>query len=152
MNKVYVEERDGGYWIAGTRVSLDSVVYAFRRGAAPETIRRSFPLLTLEEVYGAITFYLAHEQEIDEHLHQSELKFEAEAQQRREQFRRANPDLYDRLTRARQESEIIARVEPPKQRRRTLDRALGLLATDGPAPTDDEIKQWLDDHRMEKYG
>ena len=108
MNKVYVEERDGGYWIAGTRISLDSVVYAFRRGAAPETIRRSFPLLTLEEVYGAITFYLAHEQEIDEHLQQSELKFEAEAQQRREQFRRANPDLYERLTRARQASEITA--------------------------------------------
>jgi len=56
MNKVYVEERDGGYWIAGTRVSLDSIVYAFRRGAAPESIRRSFPVLTLEEVYGAITF------------------------------------------------------------------------------------------------
>ncbi len=108
MNKVYVEERDGGYWITGTRISLDSIVYAFRRGAAPETIRRSFPLLTLEEVYGAITFYLAREQEIDEHLRQSELKFESEAQQRREQFRRANPDLYDKLTRARQESEITA--------------------------------------------
>lgn len=108
MNKVYVEERDDGYWISGTRISLDSIVYAFRRGAAPETIRRSFPLLKLEEVYGAITFYLAHEREIDEYLRQSELKFEAEAQQRREQFRQANPELYDRLTRARQESEITA--------------------------------------------
>jgi hypothetical protein len=47
---------------------------------------------------------------------------------------------------------ISSRVEPPKQRRRTLDRALGLLATDKPAPTDDEVKQWLDEHRMEKYG
>jgi uncharacterized protein (DUF433 family) len=108
MNKVYVEEHDGGYWVAGTRVSLDSIVYAFRRGAAPETIRRSFPVLTLEEVYGAITFYLAHEQEIDEHLQQSDLKFEAEAERRREQFRHANPELYERLTRARQESEITS--------------------------------------------
>lgn len=108
MNKVYVEERDGGYWISGTRIPLDSVVYAFRRGAAPETIWRSFPLLTLEEVYGAITFYLAHEQEIDEYLRQSELKFEAEAQQRREQFRQANPELYERLTRARQENRVAA--------------------------------------------
>lgn len=47
---------------------------------------------------------------------------------------------------------ISSRVEPPKQRQRTLDRALGLLATDKPAPTDDEVKQWLDEHRMEKYG
>ncbi|HKQ74586.1 MAG TPA: DUF433 domain-containing protein [Blastocatellia bacterium] len=108
MNKVYVEERDGGYWITETRISLDSIVYAFHRGAAPETIRRSFPLLTLEEVYGAITFYLAHEQEIDDYLRQSELKFEAEAQQRREQLREANPELYERLTRAKRESEITA--------------------------------------------
>lgn len=47
---------------------------------------------------------------------------------------------------------ISSRVEPPKQRQRTLDRALGLLVTDKPAPTDDEVKQWLDEHRMEKYG
>jgi uncharacterized protein (DUF433 family) len=54
MDKAYVEKRDGGYWIKGTRISLDSIVYAFQRGAAPETIRRSFPLLSLEEVYGAL--------------------------------------------------------------------------------------------------
>ncbi|MCI0388780.1 MAG: DUF433 domain-containing protein [Acidobacteria bacterium] len=110
MNKVYVEERDGGYWIAGTRISLDSIVYAFHRGAAPETIRRSFPLLTLEEVYGAITFYLAREQEINDYLRQSELKFEAEAQLRHEQFHQTNPELYDRLARAKQEGEIYESI------------------------------------------
>jgi hypothetical protein len=41
----YVEQRDGGYYIAGTRISLDSVVHAFRNGASPETILRSFPLI-----------------------------------------------------------------------------------------------------------
>lgn len=39
LEKTYVEQRDAGYWVAGTRVSLDSLVYAFRRGASPETIR-----------------------------------------------------------------------------------------------------------------
>lgn len=107
MNKVYVEERAGGYWVAGTRVSLDSLVYAFQRGAAPETIRRSYPLLTLEEVYGALTYYLAHEQEIDEYLRQSAATYVAEAEQRRAQWRQANPELYDRLARARQESELL---------------------------------------------
>jgi hypothetical protein len=34
----------------------------------------------------------------------------------------------------------------------TLSLALGLLATDKPAPTDEEIEQWLEEHRMEKYG
>jgi uncharacterized protein (DUF433 family) len=55
MEKSYVEQRDGGYWMTGTRISLDSLVYAFKRGAAPESIQRAFPLLTLEEIYGAIT-------------------------------------------------------------------------------------------------
>ena len=36
MAKEYVQERDGGYFIDSTRVSLDSVVYAFLRGDSPE--------------------------------------------------------------------------------------------------------------------
>jgi len=43
MSKEYVEQRDGGYWIAVKRISLASVVSAFRDGAAPESILRSFP-------------------------------------------------------------------------------------------------------------
>jgi uncharacterized protein (DUF433 family) len=87
MNKSYVEQRDGGYWIAGTRISLDSIIAAFSRGAAPETIRRSFPLLTLEQVYGAITFYLAHENEIDEYLQRSDADLGAQADARRQQLK-----------------------------------------------------------------
>ena len=33
----YVEQRNGGYYVAGSRVSLDSVVYAFRRGESLTT-------------------------------------------------------------------------------------------------------------------
>jgi hypothetical protein len=47
---------------------------------------------------------------------------------------------------------ISSRVDLPKQRRRTLDHALGLLATDRPTPTDEEVEQWMDEHRMEKLG
>jgi hypothetical protein len=38
----YVEQRNGRYYVAGTRVSLDSVVHAYRNGAAPESLLRSF--------------------------------------------------------------------------------------------------------------
>lgn len=103
MEKTYVEQRDGGYWIAGTRVSLDSIVYAFRDGAAPESIQRSFPVLTLEEVYGAIAYYLGHDQEIDDYLLASELQFEAEADERRQKFATENPQLWRRLMEARKE-------------------------------------------------
>ncbi len=77
MNNRYVEKRDEGFWIAGKRISLDSIVYAFRRGQSPESIRRSFPLLTLEEIYGVIAFYLAHQAEIDSYLIQEEKEFES---------------------------------------------------------------------------
>jgi uncharacterized protein (DUF433 family) len=102
VHKTYVERRNGGYWIAGTRISLDSVVYAYQRGAAPESIQKSYPLLTLEEVYGAIAFYLGNQQEIDAYLDESEAKFTCDAEQIKARFRADNPDLVKRLEKARQ--------------------------------------------------
>ena len=93
MEKSYVEQRDGGYWITGTRISLDSIVYAFKRGAAPESIQRAFPLLTLEEIYGAITFYLSHRDEVERHLMQNRAKFDA----LRKKARESHPLLYRKL-------------------------------------------------------
>ena len=68
MAKEYVERRDGNYYVAGTRISLDSMVHAFRRGESPETICQNFDLRRLEEVYGAIAYYLANQAEIDAYL------------------------------------------------------------------------------------
>ncbi len=101
----YVEQRDGGYWIAGSRISLDSIVYAFLRGASPESIARSFPLITLEDVYGAIAFYLAQQPEVDAYLRQGEAEFEA----LRKQAREANPELYRKLEQARQRMQTFSR-------------------------------------------
>jgi uncharacterized protein (DUF433 family) len=74
--KQYIEEREGCYRIIGKRVSLDSIVYAFLAGQSPESIVQSFPVLTLEEVYGAITFYLANRTTIDAYLAEGEQLFE----------------------------------------------------------------------------
>ena len=103
MENGYVEKRDGGYWIKGTRISLDSIVHAFNCGAAPESIKRSFSLLSLEEIYGAITFYLSHEQEIDAYLAQSEAELDSESKERNARARTAKPELIDRLAKARRE-------------------------------------------------
>ena len=102
MAKEYVEHREAGYWIAGTRVSLDSVVYAFLRGAAPESIAQSYPVLRLEEIYGAITFYLAHQDELDSYLRENDHEFEALQKQARE----ANPLLYRKIEEARHQLQI----------------------------------------------
>lgn len=109
MDKTYVEQRDGGYYVAGERVSLDSLVYAFRRGASPESIRRSFPVLTLEQVYGAIAYYLAHELEIDAYLQESERQAEAHSGEIKARARAAKPELFERLERARLERETTSR-------------------------------------------
>jgi len=105
MEKSYVEQRDGGYWITGTRISLDSIVHAFKRGAAPESIQRAFPLLTLEEIYGAITFYLAHAQEIDTYLTQAEAEFAVQANALNAAARASNPALFQHLEHMRQTRE-----------------------------------------------
>ena len=99
--KEYVEERGGGLYVAGRRISLDSVVYAFKRGAAPESIRRSFPLLTLEEIYGAITYYLSHQSEVDAYLEAGEREYEEQRQRSREE----NSELFRKLEAARGASE-----------------------------------------------
>lgn len=101
MKKEYITRRNGGYYITDSRVSLDSVVYAFREGKSPEGIRWSYPSLTLEEVYGAVAFYLANQKKIDKYLVESERQFEKEAEIRRAQFRKENPELYKRLVNAR---------------------------------------------------
>jgi uncharacterized protein (DUF433 family) len=99
MAKEYIEQRDGNYCVAGTRISLDSIVHAFRRGESPETICRNFELLPLEEVYGAIAYYLANQADIDAYLIRQNEKW-------LEGRRNSEPlpaDLRERLVRARDE-------------------------------------------------
>ena len=97
MAKEYIEQRDGNYYIAGTRISLDSIVHAFCRGESPETICQNFELLRLEEVYGAIAYYLANQSEVDAYLIRQDEKW-AEGRRNRQPL---PADLRERLTRAR---------------------------------------------------
>lgn len=69
----YVERRGEGWYLAGSRVSVDSLIYAFRDGLSPEAIAREcFPSLTLEQLYGGITFYLANRLKFDAYLQAGE--------------------------------------------------------------------------------
>jgi uncharacterized protein (DUF433 family) len=101
MGKPYVEKRDNGYWIAGTRVSLDSLVAAFLEGLSPEAIvTECFPSLTLAQVYGGIAYYLAHRADIDAYLQQADAEFEA----LRQATHQADPPFSARLAAARFEA------------------------------------------------
>ena len=68
-SKSYVHQDEHGVLrVARTRVMLDSVVAAFQQGHSAETIQQEYPGLTLEQVYGAITYYLANKDEVDAYL------------------------------------------------------------------------------------
>ena len=93
----FIEQRDGGYYIAESRVSLDSVIYEFLQGESPEGILQAYPSLSLLQVYAGITYYLAHRTEFDEHLATGEAKFEELARISRQ----TNPLFYAKLEEAR---------------------------------------------------
>jgi uncharacterized protein (DUF433 family) len=62
----YVQLRDGFYYVGSSRVSLRSVVEGWKRGETPEHIQEGYPSLTLAQVFGAIAFYLEHQEEVEE--------------------------------------------------------------------------------------
>ena len=97
MRPTYVDHEHGAYRVAGTRVSLDSVVYAYLNGQTAEAIAQAFPLVTLEQVYGALAYYLAHRETIDAYLRQGSQDFE----RLRQAARDSDPLWYYKLEEAR---------------------------------------------------
>lgn len=94
----YIEQRQRGLYLAGTRVSLDSVVIRFQEGASPERIVQSFPTLKLSQVYGAIADYLDNEEMVKEYMAEGE----RELQRTVPPLSQSNPELFARLQAARE--------------------------------------------------
>ena len=65
-------DSDGVIRVTGSRVTLDSIIDEFKRGATPEQIQEDFPSLTLREIYGVIAYYLEHRDTVEGHLRQQE--------------------------------------------------------------------------------
>jgi uncharacterized protein (DUF433 family) len=63
---------DGKILVGGTRVTLDTVIAAFRRGATAEEIVQQYPSLRLPDVYTVIGYYLDHEQDVETYLQERE--------------------------------------------------------------------------------
>jgi uncharacterized protein (DUF433 family) len=76
-----ITDEHGVMRVAGTRVMVDSVLAGWQEGQSPESIRESYPSLNLEQVYGAITFIIAHPNEIAAYVRKQDevwAKFKAE--------------------------------------------------------------------------
>jgi uncharacterized protein (DUF433 family) len=51
-----IERRETGFYVSRTRVPIDALVWQYQNGEDPEAIQAHYPVLTLEEVRGAIQF------------------------------------------------------------------------------------------------
>jgi uncharacterized protein (DUF433 family) len=98
----YVEDRNGAFYIAGTRIGLDVVTYDFRNGRSAEAIFEAYPSIgSLAKVYGAITFILEHPREIEAYLADQDRRYE-EIKARYP----LTPDMIERFERARREGPV----------------------------------------------
>lgn len=94
----FVEHRESGFYLVGSRVPIDRIVREYRDGEQPEAIRSHYPTVSLEQVNGAIAFYLGHKDEVE--------KIMANRQQVEDEFSKTHPapaHLKAKIERARQQ-------------------------------------------------
>jgi uncharacterized protein (DUF433 family) len=88
-------DADGVIRVAGTRVTLDTLVAAFNEGATAEEIVQQYPSLELGDVYAVIGYYLHNRAEVEQYL---ERRREEALRVRRENEARFDPEgIRDRL-------------------------------------------------------
>jgi uncharacterized protein (DUF433 family) len=54
--------------VGETRVSLDTVIFAFKQGSTPEEIVADYSTLDLSDVYAVVTYYLQNQAEVEAYL------------------------------------------------------------------------------------
>ncbi len=59
---------DGTIRVVGTRLTLDTIVLAYRDGAPPEEIVKRFPDLSLPDAYAVVGYYLRFPREVEAYL------------------------------------------------------------------------------------
>ena len=72
---------DGTIRIAGTRVSLDSVLHHYQQGATAEEIALRFPALRLADIHSCLAYFLNRFDQVEEYL--SRQRQQAHDQQQR---------------------------------------------------------------------
>jgi uncharacterized protein (DUF433 family) len=93
--------------VNGTRIGIETILYDhIHRGRTPEEIQRSYPVLTLEQVYATILYYLHNSERVSAYL----------------------TDWLEAGRRARQEQDV--NPPPAVQRLKRINAALGEIAPD----------------------
>lgn len=61
-------DSNGVVRVGHTRVTLDTVVSAFKNGATPEQIAHDYSVLDLADIYAVINFYLRRREQVETYL------------------------------------------------------------------------------------
>lgn len=96
-------DQSGVIRVARTRVTLDTVVYAFLDGATAEDIAQRYPSLDLGDIYAVLGYYLRHRSEVESYLRKR--RTEAGRVRRRNERRLAAQGLRARLMARRNKAE-----------------------------------------------
>ncbi len=94
------EDEHGVVRFAGSRVTLDSLVALFDRGATAEEIVQSLPTLALGDVYAVLSYVLVHRPDVDAYLARRD--HEEHAAREEAEVRSPSKDLRARLQARRQ--------------------------------------------------
>jgi uncharacterized protein (DUF433 family) len=100
--KAVRKDSSGVLRVADTRVSLDSVVYAFNEGMDAAGIQYNFDTLSLAEVHAAIAYYLHNRPAVDAYLEHRRIEWD---QQRREHEAKFPPPVTREMLLARKNGE-----------------------------------------------
>jgi uncharacterized protein (DUF433 family) len=79
-------DRDGVVRVSNTRVTLDTIVYAFNEGFSAEEIAQQYPSVPLADVYYVIGYYLKQSSEVDAYLNKRQLQAEKVRRQNESKF------------------------------------------------------------------
>ncbi len=93
------EDPPGVFRVGNSRVLLELVISAFKRGEAPEGIVRSYRTLHLADVYAVISRYLANPAPFEDYLRQCDEQAEA-VRRKIEASQRPGPSKEELVARA----------------------------------------------------
>jgi len=100
-----VQEENGTVHIIGSRITLDTLVGAYKKGATAEQIQDSFPSLSFKDIHATIAYYLEHKSEVENYLKQRRkeadvLRLKIENEQDAESFRAKMREKREQLVRS----------------------------------------------------
>ena len=59
------ETEAGTVYVGNTKVALEGIIFAYRRGSTPEEIQDAFDAVSLGDVYSVIGYYLHRKEEVE---------------------------------------------------------------------------------------